>query len=276
MTLLRRDLDRRRKKLAGRLMESVETSTAEGAKDFNVAMRATVKAVREARGIAEEDALTEVLDRIHRKFPPGDLAGMDEGESVARMREVLSEIEADIRGEAEEGPNAIGEGAGGAETRPDEDAATEEASEASSEGGEEDSESGDERDAGRSSSDSSASNSPLDEAPTSEASEDSEASEAPALDAGAIGSKAVTLTDLASLARSTNVPEPRSIWDEAREEREAEAREARERARAEEAAEEEARAEAIRGKNATWDALDALTKSVDERLREEEERTGER
>ena len=276
VTLLRRDLDRRRKKLAGRLMESVETSTAEGAKDFNVAMRATVKAVREARGIAEEDALTEVLDRIHRKFPPGDLAGMDEGESVARMREVLSEIEADIRGEAEEGPNAIGEGAGGAETRPDEDAATEEASEASSEGGEEDSESGDERDAGRSSSDSSASNSPLDEAPTSEASEDSEASEAPALDAGAIGSKAVTLTDLASLARSTNVPEPRSIWDEAREEREAEAREARERARAEEAAEEEARAEAIRGKNATWDALDALTKSVDERLREEEERTGER
>ena len=86
----------------------------------------------------------------------------------------------------------------------------------------------------------------------------------------------MTLTDLASLARSTNVPEPRSIWDEAREEREAEAREARERARAEEAAEEEARAEAIRGKNATWDALDALTKSVDERLREEEERTGER
>ena len=276
VTLLRRDLDRRRKKLAGRLMESVETSTAEGAKDFNVAMRATVKAVREARGIAEEDALTEVLDRIHRKFPPGDLAGMDEGESVARMREVLSEIEADIRGETEEGPNAIGEGAGGAETRPDEDAATEEAFEASSEGSEEDSESGDERDAGRSSSDSSASDSPLDEAPTEDASEDSEASEASALDAGAIGSKAVTLTDLASLARSTNVPEPRSIWDEAREEREAEAREARERARAEEAAEEEARAEAIRGKNATWDALDALTKSVDERLREEEERTGER
>ena len=117
VTLLRRDLDRRRKKLAGRLMESVETSTAEGAKDFNVAMRATVKAVREARGIAEEDALTEVLDRIHRKFPPGDLAGMDEGESVARMREVLSEIEADIRGEAEEGPNAIGEGAGGGRRR---------------------------------------------------------------------------------------------------------------------------------------------------------------
>jgi hypothetical protein len=261
VTLLRRDLDRRRKKLAGRLMESVETSTAEGAKDFNVAMRGTVKAVREARGIAEDDALTEVLDRIHRKFPPGDLARMDEGESVARMREVLSEIEADIRGETEEGPNAIGEGAGGAETRPDEDAATEEAT---------NEESGDERDAGRSSSDSSASDSPLDEAPTEEA------SEASARDAGAIGSKAVTLTDLASLARSTNVPEPRSIWDEAREEREAEAREARERARAEEAAEEEARAEAIRGKNATWDALDALTKSVDERLREEEERTGER
>ena len=273
VTLLRRDLDRRRKKLAGRLMESVETSTAEGAKDFNVAMRATVKAVREARGIEEEDALTEVLDRIHRKFPPGDLAGMDEGESVARMCEVLSEIEADIRGEAEEGPNAIGEGAGGAETRPDDETATEEAFEASSEGSEEDSESGDKRDAGRSPSDSSASDSPLDEAPTSEA---SEASEASALDAGAIGSKAVTLTDLASLARSTNVPEPRSIWDEAREEREAEEREARERARAEEAAEEEARAEAIRGKNATWDALDALTKSVDERLREEEERTGER
>ena len=39
MKLLKRDLDRRRRALAGQLMDSVDNSVAAGAKDFNVLMR---------------------------------------------------------------------------------------------------------------------------------------------------------------------------------------------------------------------------------------------
>ena len=49
--------------------------------------------MKEAEGIEKEgDALdeTKVLDRIHAKFTPAQLAEMEEGEAVARMRQVLT------------------------------------------------------------------------------------------------------------------------------------------------------------------------------------------
>lgn len=99
MRLLKRDLDRRRRALASQLMDSVDNSVAAGAKEFNVLMREVVKEVREAKGYEREDvALTEVLDAIHKKFPPSELAKMSEQESVAKMREVLMEIRAELGG----------------------------------------------------------------------------------------------------------------------------------------------------------------------------------
>ena len=93
MKLLKKDLDRRRRVMASRLMESVDNSVAEGAKEFNIQMREVVDEVQKAKGYArQDDALTEVLDAIHKKFPPSKLAAMDEAESVAKMRSVLVEI----------------------------------------------------------------------------------------------------------------------------------------------------------------------------------------
>ena len=93
MKLLKKDLDRRRRVMASRLMESVDNSVAEGAKEFNIQMREVVDEVQKAKGYArQDDALTEVLDAIHKKFPPSELAAMDETESVAKMRSVLVEI----------------------------------------------------------------------------------------------------------------------------------------------------------------------------------------
>ena len=93
MKLLKKDLDRRRRVMASRLMESVDNSVAEGAKEFNIQMREVVDEVRKAKGYTrQDDALTEVLDAIHKKFPPSKLAAMDEAESVAKMRSVLVEI----------------------------------------------------------------------------------------------------------------------------------------------------------------------------------------
>ena len=103
MTLLRRDLDRRRRNLAGRVMHAVDTSAAVGAKEFNVMMREVVREVKEAEGIEKEgDALTKVLDRIHAKFTPAQLAEMEEGEAVAYMRQVLTEIREEIQVEGED------------------------------------------------------------------------------------------------------------------------------------------------------------------------------
>ena len=93
MKLLKKDLDRRRRVMASRLMASVDNSVAEGAKEFNIQMREVVAEVQKAKGYArQDDALTEVLDAIHKKFPPSELAAMDETESVAKMRSVLVEI----------------------------------------------------------------------------------------------------------------------------------------------------------------------------------------
>ena len=93
MKLLKKDLDRRRRVMASRLMESVDNSVAEGAREFNIQMREVVDEVQKAKGYArQDDALTEVLDAIHKKFSPSELAAMNETESVAKMRSVLVEI----------------------------------------------------------------------------------------------------------------------------------------------------------------------------------------
>ena len=97
MKLLKKDLDRRRRVMANVLMESVDNSVAEGAAEFNIQMREVVKEVQEAKGYTRQDgALTEVLDAIHKKFPPAKLSEMDEAESVSKMRSVLVEIREEL------------------------------------------------------------------------------------------------------------------------------------------------------------------------------------
>ena len=97
MKLLKKDLDRRRRVMANVLMESVDNSVAEGAAEFNIQMREVVKEVQEAKGYTrQDDALTEVLDAIHKKFPPAKLSEMDEAESVSKMRSVLMEIREEL------------------------------------------------------------------------------------------------------------------------------------------------------------------------------------
>ena len=97
MKLLKKDLDRRRRVMANVLMESVDNSVAEGAAEFNIQMREVVKEVQEAKGYTrQDDALTEVLDAIHKKFPPAKLSEMDEAESVSKMRSVLVEIREEL------------------------------------------------------------------------------------------------------------------------------------------------------------------------------------
>ena len=243
MTLLRRDLDRRRRNLAGRVMDAVDTSEAVGAKEFNVMMREVVREVKEAEGIEKEgDALTKVLDRIHAKFTPAQLAEMEEGEAVAYMRQVLTEIREEI--------NAEGEDAN-------------EANEAN-----ESTESKTSKTSGAAEDESIAEETPSSDETSDEtsdvASADSESSE---MEDEKGGEKpTLTVADLSTLAGSPDLPPPKSIWDQAREER----REEMESAAAKAATEEEEKdAEPLRGVNPTWDALDSLTSAVSDKLERE-------
>ena len=94
MTLLKRDLDRRRRALAGEVMDSIDASSvADGAKEFNSYMRQVVNEVKAAKGLEKtEDALTLVLDAIHEKFTPSTLNEMSERESVQKMYVTLQGI----------------------------------------------------------------------------------------------------------------------------------------------------------------------------------------
>lgn len=250
MTLLRRDLERRRNALAGKLMDSVDRSpAAAGAREINVLMREVVGEVRAAKAMAKEaDALTFVLDRIHEDFPPSKLDAMSEGESVETMRRVLAEIRAEMRAVSPDGKE---EGArNDAETS---ETASNDANDANDAAG-------------------------LDEALTPETSpsdgkeEETEDEKNPVgrdSVGTSVGSRAVSLTDLASLARSNEAAPPESIWEAARKEKE-------KRSEAEDATgddEDEGLAppEPLRGKNATWDALDRLTSAVTEKLESEDE-----
>jgi len=251
MTLLRRDLERRRSALAGKLMDSVDRSpAAAGAREINVLMREVVGEVRAAKAMAKEaDALTFVLDRIHEDFPPSKLDAMSEGESVETMRRVLAEIRAEMRALSPDGK---------------EDAETSETASASN----------DANDASGAS----------DEALTPETSllsdgkEEENSVEVEENSVGrrdsvgtSVGSRAVSLTDLASLARSNEAAPPESIWEAARKEKE---KRSEKRSDATGDDEDEGRGtppEPLRGKNATWDALDRLTSAVTEKLESEDE-----
>lgn len=243
MTLLKRDLERRRRNLAGQVMNAVDKSVAVGAKEFNVMMREVVREVKEAEGIEKEgDALTKVLDRIHQKFTPAQLAEMEEGEAVAYMRKVLTEIREEIKskdaGVSEDANEDAAEGVNEDASEADETTETETTSAV-----------GDES-----------------VASTNDASVDSEE-----------GTKRpLTVADLSTLAGSPNLPPAKSIWDEAREERQEEIKKAAAKAATEspggagkEETAEEIDAEPLRGVNSTWDALDALTSAVSEKLERE-------
>lgn len=243
MTLLKRDLERRRRNLAGQVMNAVDKSVAVGAKEFNVMMREVVREVKEAEGIEKEgDALTKVLDRIHQKFTPAQLAEMEEGEAVAYMRKVLTEIREEIKskdaGVSEDANEDAAEGVNEDASEADETTETETTSAV-----------GDES-----------------VASTNDASVDSEE-----------GTKRpLTVADLSTLAGSPDLPPAKSIWDEAREERQEEIKKAAAKAATEspggagkEETAEEIDAEPLRGVNSTWDALDALTSAVSEKLERE-------
>ena len=252
MTLLRRDLERRRNALAGKLMDSVDRSpAAAGAREINVLMREVVGEVRAAKAMAKEaDALTFVLDRIHEDFPPSKLDAMSEGESVETMRRVLAEIRAEMRAVSPDGKE---EGArNDAETS---ETASNDANDANDAAG-------------------------LDEALTPETSPsdgkeeetgDEENPEGRDSVGTSVGSRAVSLTDLASLARSNEAAPPESIWEAARKEKEKEKRSEAEDATGDDEDEGLAPPEPLRGKNATWDALDRLTSAVTEKLESEDE-----
>ena len=256
MTLLRRDLERRRSALAGKLMDSVDRSpAAAGAREINVLMREVVGEVRAAKAMAKEaDALTFVLDRIHEDFPPSKLDAMSEGESVETMRRVLAEIRAEMRALSpdgkEEGARRYAETSETVETA----SASNDATDASDAPG-------------------------LDEALTPETSlSDGKEEENPGKEENpvgrdsvgtSVGSRAVSLTDLASLARSNEAAPPESIWEAARKEKRSDAQDAT-------GDDEDERLsgtppEPLRGKNATWDALDRLTSAVTEKLESEDE-----
>jgi hypothetical protein len=83
-----------------------------------------------------------------------------------------------------------------------------------------------------------------------------------------VGKRAVSLTDLASLARSNEAAPPESIWEAARREKRAEKPG---EPTAGNRDEDLATPEPLRGKNATWDALDRLTNAVTEKLQSEDE-----
>ena len=227
MTLLRRDLERRRSALAGKLMDSVDRSpAASGAREINVLMREVVDEVRAAKRIEKEaDALTFVLDRIHRDFPPARLAEMDEDESVETMRGVLATIREEMR-----------------ELRREDDAETPDAMP-----------------------DAAASDGTL-----SVEEDETDDGEGDRKVGTSVGSRAVSLTDLASLARSNEAAPPESIWEAARNEKQSEAERA-EPPTDEDPDQDPAPPEPLRGTNATWDALDRLTSAVTQKLESEDE-----
>ena len=253
MTLLRRDLERRRSALAGKLMDSVDRSpAAAGAREINVLMREVVREVRDAKALEKEaDALTFVLDRIHKDFPPSRLDAMSEGESVETMRKVLAEIREEMR----ELRDGRGGSAGESAETPETDALA--ASDAAS-----------------SAADSASADETLEEELMSAAEEtatekeNENGNEKPPHVGTSVGSRAVSLTDLASLARSNEAAPPESIWEAARREKRSEkAGETTAKNRDEDLAP----PEPLRGKNATWDALDRLTNAVTEKLQSEDE-----
>jgi hypothetical protein len=84
-----------------------------------------------------------------------------------------------------------------------------------------------------------------------------------------VGSRAVSLTDLASLARSNEAAPPESIWEAARKEKRSDAEDAT--GDDEDEGLSGTPPEPLRGKNATWDALDRLTSAVTEKLESEDE-----
>ena len=227
MTLLRRDLERRRSALAGKLMDSVDRSpAASGAREINVLMREVVDEVRAAKRIEKEaDALTFVLDRIHRDFPPSRLAEMGEDESVETMRGVLATIREEMR-----------------ELRREDDAETPDAMP-----------------------DAAASDGTL-----SVEEDETDDGEGDRKVGTSVGSRAVSLTDLASLARSNEAAPPESIWEAARNEKQSEAERA-EPPTDEDPDQDPAPPEPLRGTNATWDALDRLTSAVTQKLESEDE-----
>ena len=252
MTLLRRDLERRRSALAGKLMDSVDRSpAAAGAREINVLMREVVGEVRAAKAMAKEaDALTFVLDRIHEDFPPSKLDAMSEGESVETMRRVLATIRAEMRALSPDGK---------------EDAETSETASASN-------------DANDASGASDEALTPKQTSLLSDGKEEENSVEVEENSVGrrdsvgtSVGSRAVSLTDLASLARSNEAAPPESIWEAARKEKE---KRSEKRSDATGDDEDEGRGtppEPLRGKNATWDALDRLTSAVTEKLESEDE-----
>ena len=251
MTLLRRDLERRRNALAGKLMDSVDRSpAAAGAREINVLMREVVREVRDAKALDKEaDALTFVLDRIHKDFPPSRLDAMSEGESVETMRKVLAEIREEMRELSSQ--SSAGESAETPET--DALAAS---------------------DAASSAADLASADETLEEELMSAAEEtatekeNGNGKEKPPPVGTSVGSRAVSLTDLASLARSNEAAPPESIWEAARREKRSEkAGETTTKNRDEDLAP----PEPLRGKNATWDALDRLTNAVTEKLQSEDE-----
>ena len=236
-------------------MNAVDTSEAVGAKEFNVMMREVVREVKEAEGIEKEgDALTKVLDRIHAKFTPAQLAEMEEGEAVAYMRKVLTEIREEIKskdaGVSEDANEDAAEGV-------NEDASEDECEDANEDASEADE-----------TTETETTSAVGDEsvASTNDASVDSEE-----------GTKRpLTVADLSTLAGSPDLPPAKSIWDEAREERQEEIKKAAAKAATEstggagkEETAEEIDAEPLRGVNSTWDALDALTSAVSEKLERE-------
>jgi hypothetical protein len=249
MTLLRKDLERRRSALAGKLMDSVDKSpAAAGAREINVLMREVVREVQNAKAFEKEaDALTFVLDRIHKDFPPSRLDAMSEGESVETMRTVLAEIRAEMR-TLRDGSRS-GESA---ETPETDDAASNDSTASA---------------ADSSSADETRTDASVAEETATETETETETEKPPPVGTS-VGKRAVSLTDLASLARSNEAAPPESIWEAARREKRAEKPG---EPTAGNRDEDLATPEPLRGKNATWDALDRLTNAVTEKLQSEDE-----
>lgn len=250
ITLVRRDLERKRAAMASSLMDSVDNAPAgsTGAREINVLMRSVVSEVKAAKGFKKEtDAVTFVLNEIHEKFPPDLLDEMSEHESVAAMRGVFESIRVGIRG-------------GGGTTKDLESDATRDRSDA-------------ELDAKMTKESTSSETASQDDTETDK---DDVLSASKKLDTS-VGSRPVSLTDLASLARSNEAAPPESIWEAARKELGEEKKVEEPKEKKKYAASDFAKdkdlevSEPLRGVNSTWDALDALTKAVSEKLAKENE-----
>ena len=247
MTLVRKDLERKRVDLANSLIDSVDnTPGLNSARDINNQMREVVSEVKEKKGFDKEaDALTFVLDKIHEQFPPDKLNQMSESESVDAMRNVFERIREEIRAEE----LIKKEGEDGA-SMSDEDDATVEKTLQMLENQEESSEASNDT--------------------SSETSSNDTETPAPKKLGTTVGNRPVSLTDLASLARSNEAAPPESIWEAARKEKDAE--KAKKEKEFYENNEDLAPVEPLRGVNSTWDALDTLTNGVSEKLANDKEK----